>query len=109
MDAYFAAADLFVLPGTGGLAVQQAMAFGLPVVVAQADGTQSDLVRIGNGWQVPPHDLLALIAALDAALSDVPRLRRMGAASYHVVSKEIDLERMVAVFLEALGLLSPLV
>ena len=34
-------ADLFVLPGTGGLAVQQAMSFGLPVIVGRSDGTRA--------------------------------------------------------------------
>jgi len=53
LDCYFYAADLFVLPGTGGLAVQQAMAHALPVIVAQGDGTQSDLVRPENGWIIP--------------------------------------------------------
>ena len=43
--AHFAGADLFVLPGTGGLAVQEAMSYALPVIVAKGDGTQEDLVR----------------------------------------------------------------
>ena len=50
---YFSAADLFVLPGTGGLAVQEAMSYGLPVIMGQGDGTNDDLVRSGNGWQFP--------------------------------------------------------
>ena len=91
-------ADLFVLPGTGGLAVQQAMAYGLPVIVAQGDGTQDDLVRPGNGWQVPPDDLPALQACLEAALADPARLRQMGAESYRIVRDEINVEQMVAVF-----------
>lgn len=97
----YALADLFVLPGTGGLAVQQAMAYALPVIVAQGDGTQSELVRPENGWQVPPNDTKALTAALDSALSDPVRLRRMGTASYRIVAQEINIERMAAVFLEA--------
>jgi glycosyltransferase involved in cell wall biosynthesis len=68
LNAYFQTADLFVLPGTGGLAVQQAMANALPVVVAQGDGTQDDLVRPENGWLVPADDLPALTAALHDAL-----------------------------------------
>jgi len=100
---YFAAADLFVLPGTGGLAVQEAMSYGLPVIMARGDGTQDDLVRPGNGWQVPPEDLEALKIALHSALSDAPRLRAMGAESYSIVSEEINLERMVGVFVEALN------
>ncbi|MDO9131167.1 MAG: glycosyltransferase family 4 protein, partial [Anaerolineales bacterium] len=56
---YFTAADLFVLPGTGGLAVQEAMSYGLPVIMGQGDGTNDALVRPENGWQIPPDDLPA--------------------------------------------------
>ena len=103
LASLFKAADLFVLPGTGGLAVQQAMAYGLPVIVAQGDGTQDDLVRPENGWQVPPDDLGALQAVLEMALTDAAHLRRMGAESYRIVRDEINLEQMVGVFVEALN------
>jgi len=102
LAAYFRAADLFVLPGTGGLAVQEAMSYGLPVIVAEGDGTQNDLVRSVNGWQIPPEDDFALLFALQEALQDVARLRRLGAESYRIVAEEINLERMVSVFVEAL-------
>lgn len=101
LDELFAAADLFVLPGTGGLAVQQAMAAGLPVIVAEGDGTQSELVRPENGWLIPPNDPQALAVALTEALSDLPRLRRMGAAAYRIVAEEVNLEAMAAVFVRA--------
>ncbi len=99
----FRKADLFVLPGTGGLAVQQAMSYGLPVIAAEADGTQADLVRPENGWQVPPNDIVALKDTLQKALSNVPHLREMGAESYRIVSEEINLDQMVSVFIEALN------
>lgn len=100
---YFTAADLFVLPGTGGLAVQEAMTYSLPVIVAQGDGTQDDLVRPGNGWQIPPDNLPALTSALQEALADIPRLRRMGAESYRIVDEEINIEKMVDRFMAALA------
>jgi len=100
---YFTAADLFVLPGTGGLAVQQAMSYGLPVIVAQGDGTQDDLVRPGNGWQILPDDDAALSAALREALSDPARLCRMGAESYRIVAEEINQQSMVNAFVQALN------
>jgi glycosyltransferase involved in cell wall biosynthesis len=106
LKPYFAGADLFVLPGTGGLAVQEAMSHGLPVIVAKGDGTQDDLVRAGNGWQIPPGDDDALLATLRAALSDVKRLRKMGAESYRIVREEINLEKMVAAFVGALNSVS---
>ncbi|MEN4099114.1 MAG: glycosyltransferase [Anaerolineaceae bacterium] len=107
LNALFTAADLFVLPGTGGLAVQQAMSWGLPVIVAEADGTQSDLVRPQNGWALPPGDLQALQRALRQALAEPARLRAMGNASYRIVVEEINLEHMVEVFAQAIAAALP--
>lgn len=101
LETYLRMADLFVLPGTGGLALQQAMAYGLPVIAAEADGTQSDLVRPANGWRVQPGNLDELAVALYTALSDLPALRRMGEESYRITREEINLDRMVEVFAEA--------
>lgn len=103
LEAYLTKADLFVLPGTGGLAVQQAMAFGLPIIVAQGDGTQADLVTPDNGWLIPDNDIDALRNALEEALSHPERLIRMGNASYQLVRDEINLEAMVGVFLRAVS------
>ncbi len=102
LQAYYAMADLFVLPGTGGLAVQQAMAHSLPVLVGEADGTQGELVRAENGWLIQDMSVEKLTGALESALQDVKRLRRMGLASYRIVSEEINLERMVEAFAEAI-------
>ena len=106
LKPYFEEADLFVLPGTGGLAVQEAMSYGLPIIVAQGDGTQDDLVREGNGWQIPPDDLDALISTMKDALSDVARLRKMGEESYRIVKEEINTGRMVETFVTALNTLT---
>lgn len=106
LEPYFTEADLFVLPGTGGLAVQQAMSHGLPVIVAQGDGTQDDLVRPENGWQVPPDDFDALLRTMKGALSDIKRLRRMGEASYRIVREEINVEKMAETFVNAINSLT---
>ena len=103
LKPYFVEADLFVLPGTGGLAVQEAMSYGLPVIVAQGDGTQDDLVRKENGWQIPPDDFEALVVTMKDALSDVARLRRMGEESYRIVKEEINIEKMAETFVTALN------
>lgn len=94
LDDRFAAADLFVMPGTGGLALQQAMANGLAVVAAEADGTQSDLVRPENGRIVRPGDLTDLTETIADLLSDGNRLREMGRRSFAIVRDEINLEAM---------------
>lgn len=98
LEPYYLAADLFVLPGTGGLAVQQAMAHALPVIVGAADGTQGELVRPNNGWLLDETDATALEQTIRLALSDVPRLRAMGNESRRIVAEEVNIERMVKVF-----------
>ncbi|MFN8410997.1 MAG: glycosyltransferase family 4 protein, partial [Anaerolineales bacterium] len=103
LKPYFAQADLFVLPGTGGLAVQEAMSYGLPVIVAKGDGTQDDLVRENNGWQIPPEDYGALVSTMKNALSDIARLREMGKESFRIVSEEINIQKMAETFVKALN------
>ena len=103
LKPYFEQADLFVLPGTGGLAVQEAMSYGLPVIVAKGDGTQDDLVRPGNGWQIQPEDHGALVSAMKNALSDRTRLREMGEESFRIVAEEINIRKMADVFVAALN------
>jgi glycosyltransferase involved in cell wall biosynthesis len=100
---YFYMADLFVLPGTGGLAVQEAMSHGLPIIMGQGDGTNDNLVRPENGWQILPGNLPALTETLQEAFTDAARLRSMGSESYRIVAEEVNLETMVGVFVKALN------
>jgi glycosyltransferase involved in cell wall biosynthesis len=95
-------ADLFVLPGTGGLALQQAMARGLPVIAARGDGSQEDMVTPDNGWLVPPGGWEALAEILREALADPARLRRMGLASHYLAIHRFHPDVMVEVFDRAL-------
>ena len=94
--------DLFVLPGLGGLAIQEAMAMGLPVVVTEADGTEKDLVREGvNGWVVEKENVESLTECLAKALANPTDLRDKGKESYRIVREEINLDLMVERFINA--------
>ncbi len=79
------------------------MSHSLPVIVAMGDGTQDDLVREENGWQITPEDYGALVSTMKNALSDMARLRKMGKESYRIVSEEINIQKMVDVFVAALN------
>ncbi len=48
-------------------------------------------------------DFDALLSTINDALSDVARLRRMGEESYRIVKEEINIEKMVDVFVKALN------
>jgi glycosyltransferase involved in cell wall biosynthesis len=99
-------ADLFVMPGQGGLAVQEAMSRALPIVVGDGDGTQYDLVTAANGWHIRPGDPRSAADAVRDALSDAARLRIMGLESFRVVKDEINIERLVDSMVDALNTFS---
>lgn len=89
-DAY-ACADIFTLPSshdeTWGLAVNEAMSIGLPVVVSDKVGCAADLVRDDvNGFVVPANDPEELAQRLGALVGDPELRRRLGAASAEIVS-----------------------
>jgi glycosyltransferase involved in cell wall biosynthesis len=86
--SWYAAADLFVLPtlhDPWGLVVNEAMAFGLPIIVTDAAGCVRDLVQ-DNGLVVPAGDTGALVTALAQLLPDEALRRAMGRRSRHIIS-----------------------
>lgn len=48
LPLYYRGADVMVLPGRGGMVISEAMAWSLPVIVHQADGTEYDLIQQGE-------------------------------------------------------------
>ena len=85
--SWYAAADLFVLPtlhDPWGLVVNEAMAFGLPVIVTDAAGS-TDLVQ-DNGYVVQAGDVDALASALARLLDDAPLRRKMGQRSRAIIA-----------------------
>lgn len=98
----FAASDMFVLPSTDGetwgLVVNEAMNFGLPVVVSDRVGCADNLVK-DNGYLFPVHDVERLTEALSKMLQASPQDRlRMGENSVAIVndhSYEVVVENLV--------------
>jgi len=81
----YTVADIFALVSadeTWGLVVNEAMNFGLPIVVSDRVGCAADLVSDGENGFVVPHDNREAMAEALATLVRSPRLRaRLGAAS----------------------------
>ena len=44
LNSYYKLASFSILPGLGGLSINQSMAFGVPVICSGADGAEKDLV-----------------------------------------------------------------
>lgn len=92
----YARADVYLQPSLSepwGLAVNEAMASGLPVLVSSRCGCHEDLVQEGvNGLVFDPLDPSGLPAALDRLWQLRDRWCEMGAASRSIVG-EWDLDR----------------
>jgi glycosyltransferase involved in cell wall biosynthesis len=84
---YFDAAEMYVLPGTGGLGINEAMAHRLPIVSGYADGSADDLVIDGeNGYrlrQVRPQELAEKMTLI---LEDPALTQRMGERSRQMIT-----------------------
>lgn len=87
----YQAADVFVLPtryDTYGVVIQEAAHFGLPLVVSQAAGAASVLVKQGeNGFTFVPGNVVEL-ARLLTVLVDSPEMRGQMAIKSRKVADE---------------------
>lgn len=103
----FLGSDFFVLPFLGGLAIQQAMSYGKPVLVSVGDGTEEDLVHHGiNGMVFRQNDYQDLSEKIGELLDCPGRLEAMGAESLRIVREEININTMVHSFSRAVRSLS---
>jgi glycosyltransferase involved in cell wall biosynthesis len=101
----FVVSDVFVLPSTKdetwGLVVNEAMNFGLPVVVSNQVGCATDLVHLGeNGYIFRAGDAENLADYLAPLLTDASLRERFGLRSRELVG-EWSYERAAHGVLEA--------
>jgi len=101
-EAYYAAADLFVLASyREGFprAAMEAAAMGLPVVATDIRGCRQVVDEDVTGLLVPPRDAPALESALRALIDDEVRRQAMGAAAAQRALAEFDQRRQIEVTL----------
>ena len=89
---FYAVSDILVLPSwreTWGMVVNEALCFGLPVVVSDQVGARDDLVHEGyNGFTFPVGNPTALASSIER-LMDMPKAERltMGANSLGLIKE----------------------
>ena len=98
---YYRAGDVLALPGRGGMVISEAMAHGLPVIVHQADGTETDLVRDGEtGLRLESGSAEDFRRAIEALAADPEGSARLGEAGARLVDRELNMAAMVDRVLE---------
>lgn len=87
---YYGLASALILPSiseTWGLAVNEAMASGLPVLVSRACGCAQDLVQEGvNGFTFDPYDVEGLARLMVKMSSGEVNLQALGEASLRLIA-----------------------
>lgn len=100
-SAALAVADVAVFPGVPGLAINQAMALGTPVVIADLPGPDGEMVQHGEtGWRYPEGDLEALLAVIHSALHATERTQVVQKAREEVLQRR-NLKQYAEAFKEA--------
>jgi glycosyltransferase involved in cell wall biosynthesis len=93
---YFDAAEVYVLPGTGGLGINEAMAHSLPVICGEADGSADDLVIDGvNGLRLSELTASELATKINFVLSDPVRARNMGEVSRKWITSKFSFMALI--------------
>lgn len=96
---YYNIADFSILPGLGGLSINQSLAFNSPVLVNKADGSEFDLVINGiTGYRYNKID--CLIDFINSC-SD-KKIIEMKKNSENHINQKFTIEKMVESFFEAI-------
>jgi glycosyltransferase involved in cell wall biosynthesis len=99
---YYSIADIFVLPtlhDPWGLVINEAMYFGLPIIITDA-ADASEIIK-DNGFVIKPGDQKALENALKALLEDDELRKKMGMKSKEII-KDCNVSTGIKPFVSAI-------
>jgi len=102
---YLKQADVFVLPtlwDPWGLIINEAMYFGLPIIVTDAAGCSDYLIK-DNGFVIKAGDINALKQAMEVLLRDDKLRIKMGRKSKQLIKERNKIEYTVGPIIEAIN------
>ena len=102
LGQYMHESSVYVLAGMGGLSINDAMCFSLPVVCSVCDGTETDLITDGvNGFFFNDSDINSLTEKLDIILSDTSTAKKMGEHSFAIIKEKVNMEKFSETYMDA--------
>jgi glycosyltransferase involved in cell wall biosynthesis len=102
LGKYMYESSAYVLAGMGGLSINDAMCFSLPVICSVCDGTEKDLITDGvNGYFFKEGDVESLADKMDKVLSNEEQRRQMGEEAYRVIREKINLDTVAQRYMKA--------
>lgn len=92
LGRYMHESSVYVLAGMGGLSINDAMCYELPVICSVCDGTEKDLVEDGkNGYFFKEGDASDLAAKIEIILTDEQRRKQMGKESLRIIEEKVNI------------------
>jgi glycosyltransferase involved in cell wall biosynthesis len=102
MGELLLSSELYILAGMGGLSINEAMAFGKPVICSVCDGTEKTLVREGeNGLYFENGNSIDLANKIIELFNNPNLMIEMGKRSEQIIRDEINMNTVVANFVNA--------
>jgi glycosyltransferase involved in cell wall biosynthesis len=103
---WFMSSAVYVLAGMGGLSINEAMCFELPVICSVCDGTEKHLVVDGgNGFFFREGDADDLACKILAILGNPAVATGMGKESLAIISGKVNLHSVTARFIKAFDII----
>lgn len=94
--AWIAASDFAIFPGAVGLAINQSMAFGVPTIIADEIGADTEILEHDlTGWRYPPGHINALVQTFRRVCGDDAMVNRVTEYARRRMREEVTIENMV--------------
>lgn len=96
LPLYLKASDVLIIPGRGGIVISEAMAYSLPVIVHECDGTENDLIKHNfNGLHLKKGDLKDFCQAIRLLQLNPKLCSEMGKRGKLMVEEIYNTKNMV--------------
>ena len=102
LGQYMHESSIYVLAGMGGLSINEAMCYSLPVICSVCDGTEKDLIQDGvNGYYFENGNVDSLAKCIEYLLCDPQMMKAFGDVSLKKIQDEINLDTVSSRFVKA--------
>lgn len=102
LGAYMNESTVYVLAGMGGLSINDAMCYGMPVICSVCDTTERDLVQEGkNGLFFEDGNSDSLSQKINLLFDSPQLIQSMGQESARIIRDEINLETVSERYVDA--------
>jgi glycosyltransferase involved in cell wall biosynthesis len=102
LGKYMNESTVYVLAGMGGLSINDAMTYGLPIICSVCDSTERDLVEHGiNGFFFKENDVDSLAQTIKRLLNSPELCKQMGKESERIIRDKINIETVSNYYCQA--------